>query len=48
MQTMKQIIVNEFGSPEKLILHDVPITAVSGAVLQERFIQVIEQSFSIN
>ena len=22
---MKQIIVNEFGGPEKLILHDVPM-----------------------
>jgi NADPH2:quinone reductase len=25
MKTMKQIIVNEFGGPEKLILHDVPM-----------------------
>jgi NADPH2:quinone reductase len=25
MKTMKQITVNEFGGPEKLISHDVPV-----------------------
>lgn len=30
---MKQIIVNEFGSPEMLILHDVPMpTAGDGQI----------------
>jgi NADPH2:quinone reductase len=29
MQTMKQVIVNEFGGPEKLILHDVPMPSAS-------------------
>jgi NADPH2:quinone reductase len=34
MQTMKQVIVNEFGGPEKLILHDVPMpTAGDGQIV---------------